>query len=132
MGMHPLPGAVVRASPFSRLPVTLLPREVRKPRERNDGVPFSPDGDRLPACNGARHVRISYAAHRAFARKCTRGHGGEKGAPLMQLVPLTPSFFGVFVVRGRPFLDLASLGKTLPQDTDVRMSTSLTGTLQDQ
>jgi len=52
----------------------------------------------------------------------------------MQLVPLTPSFFRVFVVRGQFFSDLASPRKTLPlvrytsaiyRDIDVRVLTPL-------
>lgn len=119
MGMHPLLGAVARAFPAPlRLSAALLPREVRKPRRRNGGGPFSPVPVEtvISPCvtGGSRHVRILYTTHRAFARKCTRGHGEEKGAPLMQLVPLTPSSFGVFVVRGQPLSDLANTKKTLP------------------
>lgn len=83
MGMHPLPGAVAGAFPGlppppPSLSATLLPREVRKPRGRNGGAPFS-RGERdrrLTVCNG-RATRANIV-HRA-SRICSEVHARTRG-----------------------------------------------------
>lgn len=64
--------------PSFRHPPT--PRSQETPWKRNGGAPILSRSEAAvsPCVTGARHVRISYTAHRAFARKCTRGHGGRR------------------------------------------------------
>lgn len=94
------------------------PRSQETPWKKQRGPVFSHfDGDRrLPVYNGDTcEYHTPCIAHLVgSARANTEGGGEEKGAPLMQLVPLTPSSFGVFVGPETGPSDLARSRKMLP------------------
>jgi len=81
MGMHPLPGAMAFPPPPPLLPISLLPREVRKPRGRNGrGSRFLLTETVVVSqrVTGVRHVRILCTPRIEHLLGNARADTGEK------------------------------------------------------